>query len=263
ESIPAINTINYISNTIQCGATVFWSEPVVSDNCSISSITKTHESGDFFQEGETTVTYTFTDIHGNQTIINMLVIVDSAQLDCDGDGVTNAQEKIDGTNPQDSCSSIPTSITMDVRNDYLDADCDGDGLSNREEIGPNPINPIDSDGDGIADYLEFNNHSNSTDDLEIFNLLTPNGDGDNDVFVIRNIELYPENTLEIYNRWGVKVYDVNGYGQSGRYFIGLSDGRVTVGRSSLLPSGTYFYILRYKSESGVWKDRKGYLYLTR
>ena len=194
-----------------------------------------------------------------------MVFVDPANLDCDGDGVTNAQEKIDGTDPKDSCSSISTSVTMDFRDDFLDADCDGDGLSNGQEIGPDPKKPVDSNGNGIVDYLEFNNHANSTDELEIFNLLTPNGDGENDVFVIRNIELYPENSLEIYNRWGVKVYDVTGYGQSGRYFTGVSQGRATIGQSSLLPTGTYFYILRYKSDSGTgtWKDRKGYLYLTR
>ena len=76
-------------------------------------------------------------------------------------------------------------------------------------------------------------------------------------------ELYPENSVEIYNRWGIKVYDVTGYGQNGRYFVGESDGRATIQRSKLLPTGAYFYILKYKTTSGVWKDRKGYLYLTR
>ena len=262
-ALPLITSVDYISNSNQCGASVFWTEPVVTDNCSISIINQTHRSGDFFQEGETTVTYTIRDIHDNETLISVVVFVDPANLDCDGDGVTNARENIDGTDKQDLCSSIPTSITMDVRNDYLDADCDGDGLSNREEIGPDQTKPIDSDGDGIADYLEFNKHSTSTDDLEIFNLVTPNNDGDNDVFVIRNIELYPENSIEIYNRWGVKVYDVSGYGQNGRFFTGLSEGRVTIGKSSLLPTGTYFYIVKYKASNGAWKDRKGYLYLTR
>jgi len=153
---------------------------------------------------------------------------------------------------------------LPLSQDFLSSDCDGDGLSNGDEIGPDPKNPIDSDNDGVFDYLEFNNHTTPIeDDLEVFNLLTPNGDGENDVFVIRNIELYPENTLEIYNRWGVKVYGVSGYGQGGRYFVGESSGGATIQVSSLLPTGTYFYILRYKSTDGLWKDRTGYLYLTR
>uniref|UniRef100_UPI0025CC9ACC T9SS type B sorting domain-containing protein n=1 Tax=Polaribacter sp. TaxID=1920175 RepID=UPI0025CC9ACC len=182
--------------------------------------------------------------------------------DIDGDGISNAQELLDDTDPEDWCSSIPSSITMELSQEYLNADCDGDGLNNGDEIGPDVNNPIDSDGDGVLDYLEFNNHSVSEDDLEIFNLLTPNGDGKNDVFVIRNIELYPENTLEIYNRWGVKVYSVSGYGQNGKYFIGESGGRFTINSNSTLPSGTYFYILNYKS-NGFWKNRKGYLNLTK
>ena len=189
---------------------------------------------------------------------------DPLNPDSDGDGVIDGTEKTDGTDGLDFCSSIPSNITLLASQEYLDADCDGDGLNNGDEIGPDVNNPIDSDGDGVYDYLEFNNHTTPIeDDLEIFNLLTPNNDGENDVFVIRNIELYPENTLEIYNRWGVKVYSTSGYGQNGRYFTGVSNNRRVVSKSSLLPTGTYFYILRYKPGSGGFKERKGYLYLTR
>ncbi len=188
---------------------------------------------------------------------------DPLNPDTDGDGVIDGTEKSDGTDPTDSCSSIASSVTLSLSQAFLVSDCDGDGLSNGDEIGPDPKKPVDSNGNGIADYLEFNNHTSSDDAIEIFNLVTPNNDGENDVFVIRNIELYPENSLEIYNRWGVKVYDVTGYGQGGRYFVGESSGRATIQGSSLLPTGTYFYILKYKSTDGVWKDRKGYLYLTR
>ena len=189
---------------------------------------------------------------------------DPLNPDSDGDGVLDGTEKTDGTDGLDFCSSIPSNITLPVSQAFLNADCDGDGLSNGDEIGPDVKNPIDSDNDGVFDYLEFNNHTTPIeDDLEVFNLLTPNNDGENDVFVIRNIELYPENTLEIYNRWGVKVYSVSGYGQNGRYFIGISNGRGVISQSSLLPTGTYFYILKYKSSSGGFKERKGYLYLTR
>ena len=186
---------------------------------------------------------------------------DPLNPDTDGDGVIDGTEKTDGTDGLDLCSSNPSNITLSVSQEYLDADCDGDGLNNGDEIGPDVNNPIDSDGDGVLDYLEFNNYTTPIEDnLEVFNLLTPNGDGDNDVFVIRNIELYPENNLKVYNRWGVKVYDVSGYGQNGKYFNGESDGRATIKRSTSLPTGTYFYILNYKV-NGEMKERKGYLYL--
>ena len=48
---------------------------------------------------------------------------------------------------------------------------------------------------------------------------SPNGDGINDLFVIRGIEIYPQNSIEIYNRWGNIVYKAspfqnNWYGRS-------------------------------------------------
>jgi gliding motility-associated-like protein len=183
--------------------------------------------------------------------------------DCDGDGVTNGQEIIDGTDLNNPCEADMSHATLPLSQEFLEGDCDGDGLTNGEEIGPNPNEPFDPNGNGIPDYLEVNNHTPSDDDLEIFNLVTPNGDGDNDVFVVRNIERYPENELEVYNRWGVKVYSVDGYGQDGKFFRGISEGRVTVSQVSELPVGTYWYILKYKNATGEWKQRVGYLYLNK
>ncbi|WP_281633130.1 gliding motility-associated C-terminal domain-containing protein [Flavobacterium luteolum] len=100
-------------------------------------------------------------------------------------------------------------------------------------------------------------------DLEVFNALTPNGDGINDEFIIKGIEYYPNNTLEIYNRWGVKVYQTEKYGQNGNYFTGISEGRATVDKAAGLPTGTYFYILRYSDIQGNTKEKSGYLYLNR
>jgi gliding motility-associated-like protein len=182
--------------------------------------------------------------------------------DCDGDGVTNGQEVVDGTDFDNPCEANMSNVTLPLGQAFLEEDCDGDGLTNGEEIGPNPNAPFDPNGNGIPDYLEVNNHTPS-DDLEIFNLVTPNGDGDNSVFVIRNIERYPENELEVYNRWGVKVYSVDGYGQDDKFFRGISEGRVTVSQVSELPVGTYWYILKYKNASGEQKQRVGYLYLDR
>jgi gliding motility-associated-like protein len=182
--------------------------------------------------------------------------------DCDGDGVTNGQEIIDGTDMLDPCQSNWENITVALAPAFLAGDCDGDGLTNGEEIGPNPLSPFDFDADGTPDYLEFNNaDTSSEDELEIFNAVTPNGNGDNDVFVIRNIELYPDNTLTVFNRWGTIVYEVDHYGLNGQVFKGTK----AVGGSSGedLPIGTYFFTLRYVNTQGVTKYRSGYLYLNK
>jgi len=62
------------------------------------------------------------------------------------------------------------------------------------------------------------------------NVLTPNGDGKNDYFIIENLELYPENHLSIYNRFGNLVFQMKGYNNSWQ--------------GNELPSGIYYYSLR-------------------
>lgn len=99
------------------------------------------------------------------------------------------------------------------------------------------------------------------DDIEIYNSISPNGDGVNDEFIIRNIDFYPDNTLEIYNRWGVLVYEANGYGQKDVLFKGLSDGRTTINRNEELTEGTYFYTLTYTNSKGIKRQKAGYLYI--
>jgi gliding motility-associated-like protein len=100
----------------------------------------------------------------------------------------------------------------------------------------------------------------------VHNAMTPNGDALNEIFFIENInitECYPENTVEIYNRWGVKVYDAENYDNTTRVFTGISEGRSTVKQSAELPTGTYFYILKYKTLEGNYVTKNGYLYLSR
>ncbi|KIA85888.1 gliding motility-associated C-terminal domain-containing protein, partial [Flavobacterium sp. AED] len=104
----------------------------------------------------------------------------------------------------------------------------------------------------------------------VHNAFSPNGDGINEVFVIDNIDdtnCYPDNTVEIYNRWGVLVFDAQGYNNTTKAFKGFSEGRSTISQSSGLPTGTYFYILNYTSIDGNGKvqtnKKDGYLYLNK
>ncbi|CAA0194565.1 Ig-like domain-containing protein [Tenacibaculum maritimum] len=95
-------------------------------------------------------------------------------------------------------------------------------------------------------------------DITIYNELTPNGDGDNDTFYIDAINKYPNNSLEIYNRWGNLVYSKKGYDNT---FEGISNGRVNISEGAKLPAGTYFYVLDL---SKVGKEPlKGWLYINR
>ncbi|MGG5578648.1 gliding motility-associated C-terminal domain-containing protein [Myroides sp. C15-4] len=87
-------------------------------------------------------------------------------------------------------------------------------------------------------------------DVVIYNFVTPDGDGKNDYFIIDNIQKHPNNRVEIYNRWGVKVYETTGYDPHGdgsvNVFTGYSGGKITVDKSKKLPSGTYYYVVTYE-----------------
>jgi len=104
----------------------------------------------------------------------------------------------------------------------------------------------------------------------VHNAFSPNGDGINDVFVIDSIDeitCYPENNVEIYNRWGVLVFETQNYNNITNAFDGTSRGRTTVKKSDGLPPGTYFYIINYQSLDGnnlpQNKKKDGYLYLSK
>lgn len=97
-------------------------------------------------------------------------------------------------------------------------------------------------------------------DIVIHNGISPNGDGINDKFVIEGITQFPDNRVEIFNRWGVKVYDQRSYNESDVMFTGYSDGRVTVNKKEKLPTGTYFYIVTYTNGRDAI-EKSGYLYI--
>ena len=83
-------------------------------------------------------------------------------------------------------------------------------------------------------------------------VLSPNGDGINDVLVINNIEKYPDNKLTLVNSNGVEIYRVSGYDNINRVF----DGHSMHTHAMQLP-GTYFYLLEYQ-DNGVLKRKAGY-----
>lgn len=81
-----------------------------------------------------------------------------------------------------------------------------------------------------------------------------------DAFKIGGINCYPDNNVNIFNRYGVLVYEKKNYDNVTNPFQGISEGRATMGKGEKLPSGTYFYILEYDNRSRV--EKSGYLYIT-
>jgi gliding motility-associated-like protein len=98
-------------------------------------------------------------------------------------------------------------------------------------------------------------------DVIIHNYISLNDDGINEYFDLQGIENYPKNNLEIYNRWGVLVYETEGYNNNTKSFKGISEGRVTINSNAKLPEGTYYYNLKYTKNNGITVQKTGYLYL--
>jgi gliding motility-associated-like protein len=82
------------------------------------------------------------------------------------------------------------------------------------------------------------------------NILTPNGDGVNDTWIVKNIDLYPENELRIIDRNGREMYRVKSYNNT---WDGSSNG-------TQLAEGTYYYIITYGPGKFV---QKGFITITR
>lgn len=189
-------------------------------------------------------------------------------VDSDGDGLDDGYEgsvliDVDVNDEIDNPYTDLPNTDQDEESDYRDIDDDGDGILTRDEDTNGNGNWADDDwnGNGIPDYLDPDLMSTG-DEIEVFNVITPNGDGIHDVLTIRGLENFPNNTIRIYNRWGVLVFTTNAYNTQNNFFDGTSQGRVTVNQDKMLPVGTYFYILDYEA-LGQTKSISGYIYINR
>jgi gliding motility-associated-like protein len=72
------------------------------------------------------------------------------------------------------------------------------------------------------------------------NILTPNGDGENDQFVIDNLINYPVNKLQIFDRQGRVVYTQSNY-------LNNWDGQHN---GNFLPQDTYYYLIIFDNGAG-------------
>ncbi|KAI9549916.1 hypothetical protein GHT06_004501 [Daphnia sinensis] len=159
--------------------------------------------------------------------------------DSDGDGVSDAQEALDGTNPNDPCSFKPASQTLTPSAVWSNGDCDGDGVTNGKEKADatNPLNACefkvasrtltpsdawkngDCDGDGLKNEVDgiedcdkdgtpnFLDPESCNIDILMANVFTPNGDGINDEIKPVLLGINKFICFKVYNRWGNLVFE--------------------------------------------------------
>ena len=76
-------------------------------------------------------------------------------------------------------------------------------------------------------------------EIDLPNTFTPNGDGHNDTWEINGLSAYTQATIDIFNRYGQRVYHSVGYSKP---WDGTYDGKP-------LPSGVYYYIIDTKFQN--------------
>ncbi|MFL5763601.1 MAG: gliding motility-associated C-terminal domain-containing protein [Bacteroidia bacterium] len=101
---------------------------------------------------------------------------------------------------------------------------------------------INSNGCSSSDAITVNVVTTEFNDM-ITTMFTPNGDGINDTWFIRNIQNYPDSEVMVYNIYGQNVYSQKNY---------LNDWKGTY-NGAPLPDGTYYYVLRFEKSDKVFK----------
>ena len=120
----------------------------------------------------------------------------------------------------------------------------------------NPNDFTDTDGDGIPDYKEDKyNDENIIIENDLVSKSAANG-----FFEIINIEKFPDNTVEIFNRNGIKVFSIQGYNNNENVFRGVSNVSNTLNTNKGLATGVYFYVIEYANNEKP-KSNSGYLYI--
>jgi gliding motility-associated-like protein len=79
--------------------------------------------------------------------------------------------------------------------------------------------------------------------VNITNVLTPNGDGINDTWKIENIETINQSVVQVFDRNGVEVFYSKEYNNDWQGIRG----------SDILPDGTYYYLVTSESSNALFR----------
>ncbi len=133
-SFPSNSTSATQSGT--CSTQVSWISPTVSDNCGIFTLTSTHAAGSVFPLGNSTVTYTVTDIHGNSKDSSFTITVvdmEAPVLSCPANTTASCEQSLlpaqTGESAAiDNCDNNPLITFADVT---VGGPCSGNYIINR------------------------------------------------------------------------------------------------------------------------------------
>lgn len=129
----------------------------------------------------------------------------------------------------------------------------GDTLSTNDSLVPGSYTVTITDAGNLSQTHTFT-VVDGTDicDIHVYSGFSPNGDGENDLWIIDYMELHSPNTVTIYNRWGNEVW----FGENYDNVNVVWDGKTKDGAE--LPDGTYYYVITEGAGT-----MKGWVELTR
>ena len=160
--------------------------------------------------------------------------------------------------------SGPAPLTVNFTNQSVGAITYSWSLGNGTSTQQNPSNIYSASGNYTVVLTSINGACTSTAEI-IINVLeglgvipevfTPNGDLYNNTFEIKGLDGYPNNSLQVFNRWGNSVYSAKPYKND---WNGAPNVAGKTG-SDKLPTGTYYYILELGDDAKT--IYKGYVQL--
>ncbi|WP_433835229.1 HYR domain-containing protein [Flavobacterium anhuiense] len=207
----------------------------------------------FANAGET-ITYKFTVTNtGNVPLVGITINDPLPGVVVSGQAISLAVNESNETN----FTAVYKITQEDINRGSVSNQATVKGSSVRGVVVEDESDDASNNGDNPT-VLDLNGCS-----IKVMNAFSPNGDSKNARFYIRGIECYPDNTVEIYNRWGVLVFTIDQYNNNDRVFVGYSNGRSTIKQTDGLPVGTYFYVLKYKDSAQKSHQESGYLYLNK
>ena len=208
------------------------------------------------QEGEAKVT-----VQPNLTLKELTLDkpINSALSETHTDSVLNGST-LDGQ------PISPSDVTMEIVNNggINDVTINADGQITIPKGAPSGTYTIEykvkSNAYGVEKIGKVTVTITNDADLEFYNAISTDEGSQNNGFIIKNIDLYPNNNLKIFNRYGVLVYEKDGYTNTDP-FKGISTGRATVNKDGKLPQGTYYYVLEYTDGQNQKQQKAGWLYI--
>lgn len=250
DTTPPVKTLCAGNVTVQatagCSAKASWTVPTFTDACGPVTVTSTHRPGDTFDAGRTTVVYTARDAASNTATCSFEVIVIDAKpptiVNCPGDTTITVNNQFSARYAWTSPAATDDCTEVILESDHLTNE---EFFNGRTTV---TYTATDQSGNRATCAFDVTIHAEASP-LDVVQLLTPDGDARNDEWVIGNIELYPDNSVVIVDRWGSVVYSISGYDNERNVWAGRNQNGIVV------PSGTYFYTIKFKFGNNVMEQR--------